>query len=315
MKPRRPPTLWEISICTVPAGEDAITEVLTNALGQPAVCSANLLTGRSRISVYVESAERPRLAQFAPVKAALAAVAREGVPSEPLRVTRVRREDWAESWKRHFPPLVIGRALLIRPSWSRRRGRAGQTVVTLDPGLSFGTGQHATTAFCLRQLVDCRRNGQRQSCLDAGTGSGILAIAAARLGYAPVQAFDFDAEAVRIARENAAANGVADQIRLRRADVTKLPRRSRQRFDVVCANLLADLLVQARDTLAARLAPAGRLVVAGILRTEFAVVERAFAEIGLQLAASRAEKEWRSGAFAWHPTWAASRQRKISVEA
>lgn len=298
MPPKPQPVLWELSVATVPAGEEPLAAVLGAALGQTPVCATNLLTGRSRVSVYVATADLPPPAQWSALQSRLLSLAKDGVPAGPLRRKRVRREDWAESWKRHFPPLEIGRALLVRPSWSRRRGRAGQAVVTLDPGLSFGTGQHATTSFCLGQLVAARRAGEAQSCLDAGTGSGILAIAAAKLGYAPVEGFDFDPEAVRVARENAAANGVAGALHLRQADVRQLPR-PRTRFDVICANLLADLLAQARDTLVARLAPTGRLVVAGILRTEFAQVQRAYEAAGLRLIASRAQKEWRSGAFAW----------------
>src|ERR1019366_8464695 len=146
----------------------------------------------------------------------------------------VSREDWAESWKLHFKPLLIGSALLLKPSWSRRRPGKGQAVVVLDPGLSFGTGRHPTTAFCLRQLVARRRSGESQSCLDIGTGSGILAIAAAKLGYAPVDAFDFDPEAVRIARANARRNGVAARIRFQRRDLTKLPRRSARQYSLIC---------------------------------------------------------------------------------
>src|SRR5205814_9828492 len=111
-----------------------------------------------------------------------------------IKLERVRSQDWSESWKRHFKPLEIGRELLIRPSWSKRRAHKDQAVVVLDPGLSFGTGQHPTTAFCLRQLATRRIPGQAQSFLDIGTGSGILAISAARLGYGPIRAIDSDSE-------------------------------------------------------------------------------------------------------------------------
>jgi ribosomal protein L11 methyltransferase len=190
--------------------------------------------------------------------------------------------------------------LLIKPSWSRRRPRKGQSVVVLDPGLSFGTGQHPTTGFCLRQLAARRKPAARQSFLDIGTGSGILAIAAAKLGYEPVEAFDFDAEAVRIARENAAKNQVSAGIRLRRQDVTKLPLRSAGKYSVICANLIANLLLSERGRLLARLPEDGVLVLAGILKTEFRQVQRAFESAGLRLVASRTEHEWRSGAFIWH---------------
>jgi ribosomal protein L11 methyltransferase len=108
--------------------------------------------------------------------------------------------------------------------------------------LSFGTGHHPTTAFCLEQIARLRNAGRRQSLLDMGSGSGILGIAAAKLGYAPVVAFDFDPDAVRVSKENAGLNQV--NVRVSRADLTRLPRRSGQRFEVVCANLIHDLLIQ-----------------------------------------------------------------------
>jgi ribosomal protein L11 methyltransferase len=172
-------------------------------------------------------------------------------------------------------------------------------VIVLDPGLSFGTGRHPTTAFCLRQLVASRRPGKAQSCLDIGTGSGLLAIAAAKLGYAPVDAFDFDPQAISVARANARRNRVSAKVRFRRQDLTRRPCRSAQKYDLVCANLVSNLLLSEMKRILARLRQDGVLVVAGILRGEFAAVQRAFAAAGLRLMASRAEDEWRSGAFAW----------------
>jgi len=133
--------------------------------------------------------------------------------------------------------------------------------------------------------------------LDIGTGSGILAIAAAKLGYAPVDAFDFDPESVRIARENARKNGVLRKIHLTRRDVTKLPRRAEKKYNLICANLISTLLVAERERILARLKPDGVLVLAGILSSEFALVQGDYERAGLHLIASRTEKEWRSGAF------------------
>jgi ribosomal protein L11 methyltransferase len=235
------------------------------------------------------------------LEAGLEAIRSCGLKIGPGRISlaRVRREDWAESWKRHFKPIEIGPALLIKPSWSRRRPRQGQALVVLDPGLSFGTGQHPTTAFCLEQLAARRARGKEaQSFLDIGTGSGILAIAAARLGYAPIDAFDFDPEAVRVARANARRNRVSGRIRFFRQDVTRLPRRAKRKYSLVCANLISSLLVAERDRILARLSDDGLLVLAGILKTEFQKVRKAYEAAGLRLAASRAQNEWRSGSFA-----------------
>lgn len=167
----------------------------------------------------------------------------------------------------------------------------------LDPGLSFGTGQHPTTAFCLRELVRCGKKEACWSFLDIGTGSGILAIAAAKLGYAPVHAFDFDPDAVRVARANARANGVHNQLRIVRRDVAKLPIQPARQYDLICANLISTLLIAERCRIVAQLKRGGRLVLAGILKSEFLAVQKVFAKLGLKPAASKTEKEWRSGSF------------------
>jgi ribosomal protein L11 methyltransferase len=240
------------------------------------------------------------------LKTSLREIAHCGLNIGPgkISVQRVRREDWAESWKRHFKPIEIGSALLIKPSWSKHRPKKNQAVVVLDPGLSFGTGQHPTTAFCLQQLVRARplgapKRSEGGSFLDIGTGSGILAIAAAKLGYTPVKAFDFDPEAVRIALENARKNGVSRKVNIRREDVTKLPARSREKFDMICANLISTLLISDRQRIFARLKPGGILVLAGILKSEFASVQAAYEALGMRLIVSRMEKEWQSGAFTY----------------
>jgi ribosomal protein L11 methyltransferase len=167
----------------------------------------------------------------------------------------------------------------------------------LDPGLSFGTGQHPTTAFCLREVTRHRKTGVRRSFLDIGTGSGILALAAAKLGYSPVYAFDFDPEAVRVARANARANGVHNELRIAREDVTKLPIHPVRRYDLICANLISTLLIAERRRMVAQLNRGGTLVLAGILRSEFPQIQKVFSELGLKLAARKTENEWCSGSF------------------
>jgi ribosomal protein L11 methyltransferase len=213
-----------------------------------------------------------------------------------LTIKPLRRENWAHSWRHHFRPLEIGNRLLIKPSWSRRRARPGQRVIVLDPGLSFGTGHHPTTLFCLQQLVRGRRQGARQSLLDIGCGSGILAIAAAKLGYSPVEAFDCDPEAVRVSLQNIKRNRV--RLQLRQADLARMPLVSRRRYDVVCANLTGDLLVGEAEKIRNRLKPWGQLLVAGILRREFARVRKNLRRINLTLRHRGVEKEWKSGQFA-----------------
>ncbi|HXA45528.1 MAG TPA: 50S ribosomal protein L11 methyltransferase, partial [Candidatus Angelobacter sp.] len=251
----------------------------------------------SRVSVYCE--QKIAATQLAKIAAGLQQIKRCGLDVHPAKITfaRVKREDWAESWKKHFPPIAIGDALLVKPSWSRRRPGKGQAVVILDPGLSFGTGQHPTTAFCLTELVRGRAARPGQSFLDIGTGSGILAISAAKLGYQPVHAFDFDPDCVRIARENARTNDVAGTIKITRGDVARLNLKPAQQFDLVCANLISNLLLAERRKIVSQVSADGTLVLAGILRKEFSLVHKGFAEIGWDFFRGKTVNEWRSGAF------------------
>jgi ribosomal protein L11 methyltransferase len=291
--------LWRLSVATTPEAEEAVTELLGLRLEEPVSSYTDVRTGRTTVSIYLSSSRTWTEGGEAWLRAGLREMKAVGVRLGRVKIsfTKIRREDWADSWKRHFKPIEIGLALLVRPSWSRRARRRGQAVVTIDPGLSFGTGQHPTTAFCLRQLVARRQPGASQSFLDVGSGSGILAIAAAKLGYRPVDALDFDRDAIRIARANARQNRASHRICFREQDAGRLPPRGGKRYSLVCANLVGDLLLTARKRICARLQPAGILVIAGVLDREFARVRKAYEAEGLLLQSSRREKEWRSGAF------------------
>lgn len=321
-------TIWKTSIVTTPEAEDAVTELLATLVAPSPSVYTDADTGTTTVSVYSLTRLTNAAATKDALKLGLKTIKACGLNVGVGRITvaKLPPENWADSWKRHFPPLEIGDALLVKPSWSRRKPRKDQALVVLDPGLSFGTGQHPTTEFCLRELVRAERgrspsaaHGSRKrlqefqpvdsigraapgdrsrSFLDMGTGSGILATSAVKLGYAPVHAFDFDPQCVRVAKANAATNRVGKKIRITRADLTKLPHRSRKSYDVVCANLLANLLMAERDRILARVKPDGMLVVAGILKREFQEVQAAYEAAGWRLVASKAQKEWRSGTFA-----------------
>ena len=307
--------LWRIFVTTTLEAEDAVADLLGAILGQTASSHFNVETQVSVVS------------GFAPQKTMLARGVREQVAAGLKRIkscglnigggkintAKVRREDWSESWKRHFKAIEIGDALLIKPSWIKRKPKKNQAVVILDPGLSFGTGQHATTSFCLHQIVAVAgrppqtpgktkdaalyRGAAMRSFLDIGTGSGILAIAAAKLGYQLVRAFDFDPESVRVARANARVNQVAGKIKITHDDATKLPLRPTRQYDLVCANLISNLLIAERRRIVAQLNRGGTLVLAGILKSEFTQVQTAFEGLGLKFVAGKSEKEWRSGSF------------------
>jgi ribosomal protein L11 methyltransferase len=296
MKPTK--TLWRISVATSPEAEDAVAETLGELFGVAAASYLNLETSVSTVSVFRDQKPDVRKVR-AEVTARLRRIEDCGLNTGAgtIEIASVKREDWAESWKKHFHPLEIGRDLLVKPSWSKRRAFKNQVVVVLDPGLSFGTGQHPTTSFCLHELVHYRKNGTLQSFLDIGTGSGILAIAAVKLGYQPVHAFDFDPESVRVARENARNNCVDGQIKLTRGDATQLPLQPARKYHLICANLISNLLISEKRRIVKQLRPDGTLVLAGILAVEFGDVERAFANSRLKLVEKRVENEWCSGSF------------------
>jgi ribosomal protein L11 methyltransferase len=302
MKTRRP--LWRISVTTTLDAEDAVAEMLERNLHCAASSFFDLEKQISRVTVYVPhkvpAEDRKTLYQD------IDSIKKCGLKVGPgkIVIAKVRREDWAESWKRHFKPIEIDDKLLVKPDWSKRRPKKGQAVVVLNPGLSFGTGQHPTTLFCLEEIVRNHVKSIRKSArtkgvsfLDIGTGSGILALAAAKLGYQIIRAIDFDPEAVRVARANARANGILKKIKIAQSNVAELPIIPYKRFDLVCANLISNLIVTERKRIIAQLKPDGVLVVAGILKGEFAQVQRALEKSGLKLISTRSKKEWRSGAF------------------
>lgn len=202
-----------------------------------------------------------------------------------ISVDVVADQAWAESWKDHFPPLAIGSRLFIHPPWVTDIP-AGRLGIAIDPGMAFGTGHHPSTRgglVLLERHLEAKPNGR---VLDVGIGSGILAIAAAKLGARGVVGVDVDPEACAIAAENAIANGVAHlEVRQSIDDV-------REQFDVVVANLLANLLVGLIDPLRARLAPGGVLIGSGMLVAEATEVSEAWRRAGLIDPETHVEDGW-----------------------
>ena len=285
-------------MATSPDAEDAVAELLGSLFNSSPATYTDFEAGSSTVSVFQNKQPDARKARTE-ISTGLKRIADCDLNpgAGRIEIARVKREDWAESWKRHFRPLQIDHALLVKPSWSKQRPLKNQAVVVLDPGLSFGTGQHPTTSFCLGEIVRCRKSGTAQSFLDIGTGSGILAIAAAKMGYHPVHAFDFDPEAVRVARENARKNRVDARLKPTRGDITKLPLKSARQYDLICANLISNLLISEKRRMVNRLKRDGTLVLAGILAAEFAAVESEIAGLNLKRVGCRVEKEWCSGSF------------------
>ena len=234
-----------------------------------------------------DPADAPRAAE------ALAAAGRiVGQELAPVTGT-IPDEDWKFSYRKHFKVEVISPRLVVRPPWESVAPVPGQKVLTLDPGIAFGTGQHPTTRACLDAIDALAAEDAGRTFLDVGCGSGILAIAAALEGFREVRGFDNDPDAVRNANENAAANGLGALFfegDLSAPDVTAPA-------DVVAANVLAPVLVRFAREVGALVNPGGRLILSGILDEQYAEVRDAYAALGFAEISSRLIGEWRTGLF------------------
>jgi ribosomal protein L11 methyltransferase len=204
-----------------------------------------------------------------------------------LEFNEVAPENWNRNWERSIQPVVVG-PFIVTPSWQRSKDQEEDLIpLEIDPKMSFGTGYHATTRLMLRMLPSIVRPGQYV--LDAGTGTGILAIASAHLGAARVFAFDIDPWSERNARENCARNGVADVVVIRQGDIDCVPR---DVFGSILANIQLDVIVSMLQELVDRLAPAGSLLVSGILKSQEEAFRTAAGGAGLAVTDALTEEEW-----------------------
>lgn len=203
---------------------------------------------------------------------------------------QVADEDWAEAWKAHYHPIRIGQHLLIRPRWIEMKIAPDDIEIALDPGMAFGTGTHPSTQLCLEALEALTQPGA--SVLDMGTGSGILAIAAVKLGAAHVLAIDIDPVAVQVAVENATENGVADKITAQTGSLESVIGSAR-RFDLVVVNIIARVIIQmCANHLGDTVRPGGKAIFSGIIDEQAAEVETALRETGLEPYTRRQQGDW-----------------------
>ncbi len=205
-----------------------------------------------------------------------------------MQSLEIADQDWLAEWKKGCEPVAIGQRLLISPSWKRDEIReSSRVVVEIDPGMAFGTGTHETTRGCLELL---ERYWQGGSLLDVGTGTGILAISAAKLvPGSRVLGFDVDPEAIAVAEENAAINGVGDKIVL---EVNRLASFDGDEFDLVLANLTADVLIPLAEGFSQVVGPNGMLIVSGILLEQRQDVVEALSVHGFEVIDAKPDGEW-----------------------
>lgn len=193
-----------------------------------------------------------------------------------IRFRSLTEKDWANEWKQYFHVTHVGESLVIKPSWEEYTPKTGEHVIKIDPGMAFGTGTHHTTNMCMARLEKVLPRGAEV--FDVGTGSGILAIAAALLGAKAVKAVDIDAVAVRVARENIADNGLEDKIEVKEGD---LLHGTEGQADVIIANIIADIIIMLLKDIPGKLKDDGIFLASGIISDRRADVEAAAAEVGM----------------------------------
>lgn len=210
-------------------------------------------------------------------------------PVRRWEVKPMGEQDWSTFWRHHFKPHAVGSRIWVTPLWEKKRAPKGRDVtLVVNPGLSFGTGDHFTTRFCLEALDGLCAKFQPRTMLDAGCGSAILSVAAVKLGCPRALALDHDPLAVNSARENLELNGVAGAVKLREMDL--MNDWPKGKFDIVCANLFGEMLMQLARSLVA--STRRYLVLSGIRTIELDAVETVFGNLGLNQLRSDCDHEW-----------------------
>ena len=207
----------------------------------------------------------------------------------PLHDRVLEEEEWRDGWKRHFRPLHIGRKLVISPTWRRYRPKPSDLVIRLDPGMAFGTGHHPTTRMCLELLEESVE--PEMDVLDVGCGSGILSIAAARLGARRVLGLDVDPTAADVAVENVRRNRVAGRVRVEPGTLPH-PDVTPAEFDLAVANISAKVVREMAADLVAAVRPGGRLIASGVLEESRSGVEQALTDAGGRVERAVSDGDW-----------------------
>ena len=275
----------EEALCDFLFSEGALGLVTEEVPGRPARTRIRASFGAGLSSVSL----REKLARYRLALAALGLPVGDG----NIEVRELPIEDWGHNWKQHFTPLPVGRRLLIAPPWEAGALPPDRLVIRIEPAMAFGTGHHATTRMCLEALEAFMAGWTGKDgpiVLDAGTGTGILAIAAAGLGAPRVVALDTDPQACEAARHNLALNRTSDRVQVRQGGLEALDPGSR--FDLILANLDTKTLCPLFGALRGRLAPGGRLIVSGVPVEDEDKVRTAAHAAGNRVAAHRAEDGW-----------------------
>ncbi len=259
---------------------------------------ARQMEGLSQIRLYLE--DGPAAMEAVRGLEAELALLRRQFPKEDLgtlqiEIANLQDEDWENNWKQHYQPLPIGRRLMVVPQWMDPNQDPDRLPVRLDPGMIFGTGAHASTQMCMEALEEAVSGGE--TVIDLGSGSGILSITALLLGAATAVGVDIDPKAEDIARENAAYNGIgADRFTAVTGDVISdremMTRLAAPRYDLVLANIVADVIIPLAPLAPHFLKPGGRFICSGILDRRLPEVQDALDAAGFEVLTLRTKDDW-----------------------
>ncbi|MCH8050953.1 MAG: 50S ribosomal protein L11 methyltransferase [Chloroflexi bacterium] len=297
----RPDSLTEISVETAGIDAELVADAFRQACSQGVAIEAPSRFDRET-ETYVLDGDAPALVKgYVPAAEDASRIGdalRLALQAAPLdrplvwqRPKRLRETEWRDAWKKHFGVQRIGHGIVIVPSWIEYKPREGEIVVRIDPGMAFGTGQHPTTAMCLRALEEIGPGGA--AVLDLGCGSGILSIAAVFLGARHVLALDTDPQAIKVAAQNAADNGVAKAIEVRIGTIEEEGAPD-ETFDLALANISGLALERLAPALASVLKPGGRLIAGGFLEDRVDSLGRAFGANGLRTERVVEDGVWRT---------------------
>jgi ribosomal protein L11 methyltransferase len=286
-----PKTWVELAVEIHPSLAEAVSSFLIEQ-GSPGVIQEELPgpahRKKERIIAYFPN-DRGFRAKGGKIRSFLRSVSQLHPGSFSFHHRVIKEEKWAENWKSNFKPLRITPRLVVKPPWEEYAQQKGELVIEIDPGMAFGTGTHPSTQMCLRALEEIMRYSLHSpSMLDVGTGSGILAIAARKLGVRQVLAIDIDPVAIDCARKNAALNNTNRGIDFRVGSPDGL----RRNFDIIVANLLPQELLQVAPFLPKRMSSGGTLIVSGLLRGQRKEIISAFAGQNLEILRSQDSKGW-----------------------
>jgi ribosomal protein L11 methyltransferase len=258
---------------------EAVCEWVREALQKEPIEVTRPLAEESQLEIYFDSQLE-------------AQVALKALPPElPIRAAEAKEykaEDWTTFWRHHFKTMELGRNLRIIPEWETAP-KDGRTNIVINPGLSFGTGGHFTTQFCLEALEEAIQTLNPQTMMDAGTGSGILSIAAIKLGIPKVEAFDYDPVCIDQCHKNAARNDVAGEIDFFQADVLE-PGWYSEPVDLICANILTSVLLEAAPLI--KRAANKRILLSGIREIEADAVADTFVQLGCREVSRDGDGQW-----------------------